>query len=90
MSIEDYSVEELKRELERKEQKEKLKAIPKLRDRNDLEKNVWKLAVAFHEWYTKPTAEGNEPHGSDHYTYEMLVDFLYGDGFWDWINSLNK
>lgn len=84
MSLKEYSVEELTAELLKREDK-----VPILRSYSDVEFELENFMADFHKWFTLHIHEkGCEPKDYEHYSFEMMIEFLYGKDYWDWYDKV--
>ena len=68
MSIEDYSIEQLEEELNRKRVELKKKQAPQLRAMSELKSEFNGFAIHIHDWYTLHVARHKcPPKNGDHY-----------------------
>jgi hypothetical protein len=76
----------LKVEKEKEEEKNRLKiAIPK-----PLEKIDWSNLIKYCEDYLQSLAKREHCKDIDHYTYEKVLETIYGDNVWDFINQFDE
>ena len=86
-NIKDFSSTELQAELERR--KIAVGDAPRLKSAGELEALVEDFANDVHNYYTQYIAkEGYEPKDGEHYLYEMLIKFLYGPKYFEWLNKV--
>jgi hypothetical protein len=76
----------LKVEKEKEEEKNRLKiAIPK-----PLEKIDWNNLIKYCEDYLQNLAKREQCKDIDHYTCEKVLETIYGDNVWDFINQFDE
>lgn len=81
--ITDFSAEELKNELKRREA-----ATPVATPKNEVDWNtVYDYAI---EGISQLAKDGYQPKDFEHYLYEAVINAVYGNGVWPIINSLAK
>jgi hypothetical protein len=82
MNLEDLTIEELEKELEKR--KKIFDDKPKPLEKPDLTG----LRICLEE-YVRFIASNDYHEDNDykHYIYEEAVETFYGRGFWDWLNS---
>lgn len=91
MSIQNYSIEELQQEIERKKKEAEKESIPNLRSIEDMKSDLVDFAMDFHKWFTMHVAKHKRnPKDNHYYAFESLIDFLYGREYWKWYNGICK
>ena len=81
MSLDDYTDEELQEELD---DRERNRSVPQPLEKPDYS-NVFASAV---EYITDLSETGCESKDCEHYMYEMVMEAVYGDKIWDYINEI--
>jgi len=83
--LEDYSAEELQQEIDRR------KAVKKLKNQKPRPKEGFhKDIVDICEGYMYSVENGSEREGDSHYIFESLLQTVYGNNVFDWINKINR
>ena len=86
MDLSKLTKEQLEQELESRAKRENR---PQLRPINYLVNDLDAFSKCFDEWYVQCLVDsGSGPKDAEHFSYERVIEFLYGKEFWDWFNGL--
>jgi hypothetical protein len=83
--LEDYSAEELQQEIDRR------KAVKKIVDQKPKPKEGFhKDIVDICEGYMRSVEKGEDREDDSQYIFEALLQTVYGNNVFDWINKINR
>lgn len=80
-ALASYTVEQLQSELERR--KKLQENIPQPLPNPDFSK----LIKLLQEYLSNLAKTGYKNDDTDHYTYEIALECVYGKGVWEWVNE---
>lgn len=86
MGIEDFSDEELEKEIKRREECKKKSSIPKAIERPDFSSLI-KMCKQYIDELANDTVHDDDD--TRYYIYECAIECVFGKRVWGWINQQN-
>lgn len=86
MDIKQASIEELEKEIERRN---KEKSIPQMLDLEIRKNNLIGISKNIEDIVVRH-ADGKDDEDDDHYVFEAVLEAMYGKSIWGWWNDLDQ
>lgn len=84
-TLEDFNTEELEKEIERRKKEKQQESKPKPLENINIDQLI--TACEEHIEHIEDIINKEEYDDADHYIYETVMDCIYGEDVWDWINN---